>query len=54
VIVDLYRCRLSPASDVSLINDEVAQFPITGSVLADDEKTTAGDFGQFGRMILLS
>jgi hypothetical protein len=53
IIVDLYRVRLSPAAEVALINDEVAQFALEGSVLADDTKTAAGAFGQFGRIVLL-
>jgi hypothetical protein len=51
VIVDLYRARLSPAQEVGLITDDIAQFVLQGSVLADQTKTLAGDFGQFGRMI---
>lgn len=51
VIVDLYRARLSPAQEVGLITDDIAQFVLQGSVLADTTKTAAGDFGQFGRMI---
>lgn len=53
VIVDLYRVRLSPAQEIALINDDVAKFPLEGSVLADATKTAAGVFGQFGRIILL-
>jgi hypothetical protein len=51
VIVDLYRVRMSPTAEVGLINDDVAQFTLSGSVLMDTTKTLAGDFGQFGRMI---
>lgn len=53
VIVDLYRVRLSPAAEVALINDDLAQFALEGSVLADDTKTQAGAYGQFGRIVLL-
>jgi len=53
VMVDLYRVRLSPTKDMGLITDEVAQFALEGSVLADETKTQAGAFGQFGRMLLL-
>jgi len=53
VIVDLYRVRLSPAQEVALINDDLAQFQMEGSVLADDSKTQAGPYGQFGRIVLL-
>ena len=52
VILDLYRVRLSPTKEMGLITDEIGQFPLEGSILADDTKTQAGDFGQFGRMIL--
>jgi hypothetical protein len=53
VMVDLYRVRLSPTKDMALINDDVAQFALEGSVLADSTKTQAGDFGQFGRLVML-
>lgn len=53
VIVDLYRVRLSPAAEIALINDEIAQFALEGSVLADDTKTQAGAYGQFGRIVML-
>ena len=52
-IVDLYRARLSPAAEMGLITEEVAQFVLEGNVLADATKTQASDFGQFGRIILL-
>lgn len=53
VMVDLYRVRLSPTQDMGLITDDVAQFALEGSVLADVTKTQGGDFGQFGRMVML-
>jgi len=53
VVVDLYRVRLSPAAEVGLITDDIAQFALEGSVLADTTKTQSGNFGQFGRMVLL-
>lgn len=53
VIVDIYRVRLSPAQEMALVNDELAQFSLEGSVLADDTKTQAGEYGQFGRVVLL-
>lgn len=51
VIVDLYRVRMSPAAEVGLINDDVAQFTLSGAVLMDATKTLASDWGQFGRVI---
>ncbi len=53
VMVDLYRVRLSPTAEMGLITDDVAQFALAGSVLADQTKTQAGAFGQFGRMVML-
>jgi hypothetical protein len=38
---------------MALINDDVAQFQLEGAVLADDTKTQAGVYGQFGRVIML-
>jgi hypothetical protein len=53
VVVDIYRVRLSPTQEMALINDDVAQFQLEGAVLADDTKTQAGVYGQFGRVIML-
>lgn len=52
VTVDFYRVALSPAQVFALINEELAQFELSGAVLADTTKTEASDFGQFGRIVL--
>lgn len=51
VVADFYRWRPSPATQMALINDETAEFPIEGSILLDTTKTASGAFGQYGRMI---
>lgn len=53
VMVDVYRARLSPATNFGLITEELAQYELAGSLLADPTKTAASDFGQFGRVVLL-
>ena len=54
VVLDMYRVRLSPVSDFGLINDDLGNFELSGSALADATKTAAGDYGQFGRMVQLT
>lgn len=51
VVADFYKWRPSPASQLALINDEVAEFPIEGSILIDSGKSASGPFGQYGRLI---
>lgn len=52
-VVDFYRWRASPTTSLQLISEEAGEFPVEGSVLADSTKTASGDFGFFGRMMLL-
>lgn len=54
VIVDIYRNRMDPGKDFSLISDDLNSFELTGSCLADATKTASSDFGQFGRIIKLA
>lgn len=49
-VVDLYRVRLEPLANLDLLSDELAQFELTGAVLIDDKKSSAGALGQFGRI----
>lgn len=42
VIVDLYRCQFDPLTGYGLINEELAQVDVTGSLLADPFITAAG------------
>lgn len=51
VTVELYRTVFDPASDFDLINDELAQFELTGSVLYDSTRDANSTLGGFGRII---
>ena len=53
VVIDLYRVAINPAKELSVITDELLKFELSGQVLADTLKPTAGDLGQFGRLVLL-
>jgi hypothetical protein len=49
-VVDLYRVRLEPLANLDLLSDELAQLELSGAVLVDDKKSSAGALGQFGRI----
>ena len=51
VIVELYRVVFDPAGNIDLINDELAQFEIEGSVLYDETRDASAALGGFGRII---
>jgi hypothetical protein len=51
VNVELYRVIFDPAANVDLINDELAQFELTGSVLVDTTRVNDATLGGFGRVI---
>lgn len=53
VIVELYRIIFDPAGNVDLINDELAQFEVEGSVLVDTTREPDAKLGGFGRVINL-
>lgn len=53
VVIDLYRVAINPAKDLSVIGNDLMKFELSGQVLADLTKSAAGEFGQFGRVILL-
>jgi len=53
VVIDLYRVAINPASELSVITDELLKFELSGQVLADTLKPATGDLGQFGRIVLL-
>lgn len=51
VTVELYRVVFDPASSLDLINDELAQFELNGSVLYDSGRDGNSVLGGFGRII---
>lgn len=50
-IVELYRVAFDPVSNLDLINDELAQYELTGSVLYDETRDADATLGGFGRII---
>lgn len=51
VVVDLYRVIFDPVGNLDLINDELAQFQLTGSALYDATRDLDSLLGGFGRII---
>lgn len=54
VIVDLFKVQMDPTSDLQLINEEFASFPVTGTALVDSNRSASGELGQFGAIRLVS
>ena len=51
VQIELYRIIFDPAGNLDVINDELAQFEIEGSVLVDTTRVNDATLGGFGRII---
>ncbi len=51
VTVELYRVAFDPANTFDLINDELAQFELSGSVLYDSTRDANSVLGGFGRIV---
>jgi hypothetical protein len=52
VIVDLYRVRFEPASQLPLHNEEFGSFELSGSLLVDAALAANANLGGFGRVRL--
>lgn len=53
VLADFYRGKFNPAESLPLITaDELGKLTATGTLLADTSKTTGGQYGQFGRIVV--
>jgi hypothetical protein len=52
-VADFYRVKFEPAQNLGFISNEIAQFPITATPLADDTQPASGDLGQFGSIKIL-
>ncbi|TBU75198.1 hypothetical protein [Phytopseudomonas daroniae] len=51
VLVDLYRCKFNPVSELGLIHEEYGSLPLTGAVLYDPLNARDANLGGYGRMI---
>jgi hypothetical protein len=49
-VVDLYRVKFDPAQNLPFISQELAQFPLAGTPLADSNRPANDVFGQFGKI----
>lgn len=54
VVVELYRTIFDPVSSLDFINDELASFELSGSVLYDSTRDSDATLGGFGRIIQAS
>lgn len=54
VVVDLFKVQMDPTSDLQLINEEFASFPVTGTALVDSSRSASGELGQFGAIRIIS
>jgi hypothetical protein len=54
VLVELYNVQIDPTTGFTLKGDDVAAFPINGSVLYDSTKTSDTVLGTMGRIVTLS
>lgn len=52
LVVDLYKVKTKPLSELLLIQKEFAQYEIVGELLLDSNRSSSAVLGQFGRIIL--
>ena len=50
VVVDLYKTRIYPVTDIPLIGDNIAQFPMSGRIFRDTNRTATLTDGQYLRI----
>lgn len=51
--IELYKVRFDPAANMDFLSDELQVLELTGTVLADEFRSTSDtEFGQFGRRVL--
>lgn len=50
-ILELYKVNINPAKNLTLLNEENADFPFDFQCLADLTRSPSGVLGQFGRII---
>lgn len=48
VTVDLYKCNIDPAKEISFIGEDIARFELGGAALIDSLKPSSATLGQFG------
>lgn len=51
VLIEFYRVTMDPLRELALLNNDVAQFQLVGSILNDTTKEGDALLGQFGRIV---
>ncbi len=52
--LELYKVQLKPTAEFAIINDELGKFELEGAALYDSDLGTDSNFGNFGRLIVIS
>lgn len=52
--VELFKVQLQPANEFAIINDEVGRLELDGAALYDSTLGTDANFGNFGRLIVIT
>lgn len=52
--LELYKVQLQPANEFAIINDEIGRLELDGAALYDSDLGADANFGNFGRLILIS
>lgn len=53
VLAEIYKVALDPTAELGLITEELGQFVLEGSALADQDRPDDVLFGKFGRLVYL-
>jgi hypothetical protein len=54
VVIDLFKVQLDAAKEFSVIGDDIAKFPLEGTVLMDSLRPSNDILGQFGNVTILT
>lgn len=52
--LELYKCQLQPTNEFAVINDELGRMELDGTALYDSDLGTDANFGNFGRLIVIT
>ena len=52
--LELYKVQLQPANEFAIINDEVGRLELDGAALYDSDLGADSNFGNFGRLIVIT
>jgi hypothetical protein len=52
--IELYKVQLQPTNEFAIINDELGRFELEGAALYDDDLGADANFGNFGRLTVIT